>query len=297
MLYSESLTFVNSSGQSAVLSDAELSTMWEMRNRSGFTAPDVELIKQKYVNGINKVFRRIVLPRTVRMNFVLIGETTVERDQLFADLVNKLMNVDQGVNGKLYVTTTAGTTYILNCAYSAGLNITDEYRKFHRFTLEFYAEDPYFYSEDVEASISIGGDEVITLAQDLYLGGWALGWARISGTGYFNNPLGRIIDPVFRITGSRTYLKITQVATGKVIEFTNLVMQNTDTIVIDTRERYKTADIVHADGSKESILGRYVWNNVDMSMPLPAGSNAISVESLGEPDDLEVILSLTYLSV
>lgn len=297
MQYSESLIFVNSSGEWAILSDEGTRSMWELRNRSGFSAPDVELITQKYVNGINKIFRRIVLPRTVTMNFVLIGETTVERDQLFADLVDKLMNVDNGVNGKLYVRTTSGATYILNCAYSSGLNITDEYRKFHRFSLEFFAEDPYFYSDGVEARISIGGDDVITLAENLYLGGWALGWARILGTGYVENPLGRKVDPVFRITGSRTDLKIIQVATGKSIEFRNLVMRNTDTIVIDTRERYKTAYIIHADGTKETMLGRYVWDNVDMSLPLEAGSNALFVESFGEPDNLEVIMSLPYLSV
>lgn len=297
MQYSESLIFVNSSGEWAILSDEGTRSMWELRNRSGFTAPDVELITQKYVNGINKVYRRIVLPRTVRMNFVLVGETTVERDQLFSELVEKLMNVENGVNGKLYVRTTSGTTYVLNCAYSAGLNITDEYRKFHRFSIEFYAEDPYFYSDGVESRISIGGDDVITLAEDLYLGGWALGWARISGTGYVENPLGRTIDPVFRITGSRTDLKITLVATGKSIEFQNLVMLPTDTIVIDTRERYKTADIIHADGTKETMLGRYVWTNVDMSLPMAAGSNAIVVESFGEPNNLEVLMSANYLSV
>ena len=143
-------------------------------------------------------------------------------------------------------------------------------------------------------------DSALYLVLDLkavYYDDWALGWARILGTGYVENPLGRKVDPVFRITGSRTDLKITQVATGKSIEFRNLVMRNTDTIVIDTRERYKTADIIHADGTKETMLGRYVWDNVDMSLPLEAGSNALFVESFGEPDNLEVIMSLPYLSV
>ena len=296
MEYSESLIFVNSSGEWAILSDEGTRPMWELRNRSGFTAPDIELITQKYVNGINKVVGRIILPRTIRMNFVLVGETTVERDQLFAELVEKLMNTDKGENGKLYVRTTSGQTYVLNCAYSSGLNITDEYRKFHRFTLEFYAEDPYFYSDDVTAEIDFGGSGIITLSDTLTLGGWALGWGTISGSGAVINPFTRALDPVFRIAGSRASITIMQTATGKVIQFDGLTMGGQDTIVIDTRDRYKTAYIQHADGTRDSILGNMNWNNPDLSMPMLAGGNAIEVESVGLGRPLEVTLALSYLS-
>lgn len=296
MEYSESLIFVNSSGEWAILSDEGTRPMWELRNRSGFTAPDIELITQKYVNGINKVVGRIILPRTIRMNFVLVGETTVERDQLFAELVEKLMNTDKGENGKLYVRTTSGQTYVLNCAYSSGLNITDEYRKFHRFTLEFYAEDPYFYSDDVTTEISFGGSGIITLSDTLTLGGWALGWGAISGSGTVVNPFTRALDPVFRIAGSRASITIRQTATGKVIQFDGLTMGGQDTIVIDTRDRYKTAYIQHADGTRESILGNMNWNNPDLSMPMLSGGNAIEVESVGQGRPLEVTLALSYLS-
>ena len=296
MEYSESLIYVNSSGEWAILSDEGTRSMWELRNRSGFTAPDIELITQKYVNGINKVVGRIILPRTIRMNFVLVGETTVERDQLFAELVEKLMNTDKGENGKLYVRAVSGQTYVLNCAYSSGLNITDEYRKFHRFTLEFYAEDPYFYSDDVTAEIDISGGGAITLSETLTLGGWALGWGTISGTGTVTNPFTRALDPIFRITGARPGIMIRQVATGKVIQFENLIMANTDTIVIDTRDRYKTAYIQHADGTRDSILGNMNWNNPDLSMPMLSGGNLIEVESIGLNSPLEVTLALSYLS-
>ena len=285
MEYSESLIFVNSSGEWAILSDAGTRPMWELRNRSGFTAPDIELITQKYVNGINKVVGRIILPRTIRMNFVLVGETTVERDQLFAELVEKLMNTDKGENGKLYVRTTSGQTYVLNCAYSSGLNITDEYRKFHRFTLEFYAEDPYFYSDDVTAEIDFGGSGLITLSDTLTL-----------GSGAVVNPFTRALDPVFRIAGSRTGIVIRQTATGKVIQFDGLTMSGSDVIVIDTRDRYKTAYIQHADGTRDSILGNMDWNNPDLSMPMLAGGNNIEVESVGIGSPLEVTLALSYLS-
>ena len=296
MEYSESLIYVNSSGEWAILSDEGTRPMWELRNRSGFTAPDIELITQKYVNGINKVVGRIILPRTIRMNFVLVGETTVERDQLFAELVEKLMNTDKGENGKLYVRTTSGQTYVLNCAYASGLNITDEYRKFHRFTLEFYAEDPYFYSDDVTAEISFGGSGIITLSDTLTLGGWALGWGAISGSGAVINPFTRALDPVFRISGARTDIMIRQTATGKVIQFDGLMMTGSDVIVIDTRDRYKTAYIQHADGTRDSILGNMDWNNPDLSMPMLAGGNNIEVESVGIGSPLEVTLALSYLS-
>ena len=89
---------------------------------------------------------------------------------------------------------------------------------------------------------------------------------------------------------------IRQVATGKVIQFENLIMANTDTIVIDTRDRCKTAYIQHADGTRDSILGNMNWNNPDLSMPMLSGGNLIEVESIGLNSPLEVTLALSYLS-
>ena len=296
MAYSESLIYVNSSGEMAVLSGGDTEYMWELLKRSGFTAPDVELITQKYVNGINKVLGRIVLPRTVRMNFVLVGDDVVERDERFAELVAKLMNVEKGENGKLYVGAPSGKGYVLNCAYSSGLNITDEYKKFHRFTLEFYASDPYFYSEEEVSYIDLEASDVITLSDDLTLGGWCLGWGDLSGTGMVDNQLGQSVDPVFRISGSRASLKITNLVTGKSLEFADMDLEPTDTIIIDTRERYKTAYVLHANGKTDSILGNMIWTTTDLSLPLATGNNTFSVKSFGEIDKLEVAASLSYLS-
>ena len=89
---------------------------------------------------------------------------------------------------------------------------------------------------------------------------------------------------------------IRQVATGRIIQFDGLTMATTDTIVIDTRDRYKTAYIQHADGTRDSILGYMDWNNPDLSMPMLAGGNMIEVESFGLDRPLEVTLALSYLS-
>ena len=292
----ESLIYINSSGERSILTDGETRSMWELRNRSGFTAPDVELITQKYVNGIMRVIARRLLPRTVRMNFVLVGQTTTQRDTLFFELVEKLMNVSNGENGKLYVKRSNGQTVVLNCAYSSGLNITDEYRKFHRFTLEFYAEDPYFYNEDAKSVINLSEGNMITLSEDLYLSGWCLGWAHIAGGGTAVNPFERTVYPVYKIAGSRNQLKLVNSTTGVSMEFRDMDLLATDTIYIDTREQYKRAYVVHADGSSESILGHLNWANSDISMPLVSGNNFIQVFSFGEVFPLEITSTITYLS-
>ena len=41
----------------------------------------------------------------------------------------------------------------LNCVYSGGMNITEEYRHLHKFTIEFYAADTYFYGLETEYDV------------------------------------------------------------------------------------------------------------------------------------------------
>ena len=228
---------------------------------------------------------------------VVTGATTAQRDALFFDMVDKLINVGGGEIGKLWITRSDGSVVYLNCAYSSGLKVVEQYRKFHLFTLEFYAEDPYFYSQDIVQDVElVESSEPITLSDDLYLNGWKLDWAMSGGVNMVTNPYTHQADPIYKISGVRVNLTILNSTISKSLQFDDLNMALGDAIVIDTRERQRSAYIEHPDGSVTDILGNLLWSNVDLSLPLAPGSNYLSVSSLGEAADLEISISMTTLS-
>jgi hypothetical protein len=293
----ESLIYENASGNRVILSDRSVSANWELVGRSGFSAPEVELITQKYINGQEKIVGRIIKPRTVSINMVVTGATTAQRDALFFDMVDKLINVGGGEIGKLWITRSDGSVVYLNCAYSSGLKVVEQYRKFHLFTLEFYAENPYFYSQDIVQDVElVESSEPITLSDDLYLNGWKLDWAMSGGVNMVTNPYTHQADPIYKISGVRVNLTILNSTISKSLQFDDLDMALGDAIVIDTRERQRSAYIEHPDGSVTDILGNLLWSNVDLSLPLAPGNNYLSVSSLGEAADLEISISMTALS-
>lgn len=291
------LVYVNASGVRTVLSGESVSDCWELRGRYGFSAPDVELVTQKYINGQTKIVGRIIKPRTVTVNMIVREDTRAKRDKAFFDMVEALIDVDGGDIGRLYVLRSDYTWAYLNCAYASGLKVKDEYKLFHRFTLEFYAEDPYFYSEDIIETVELSqtGD-YFTLGEDLTLGNWCLDWTtNASGSGVVDNPFNHEADPIYRIAGFRTDLTISR--GSKSLSFDGLDMEQVDVIVIDTRERYKQAYILHPDGTRTDILGNLVWTDADLSLPLAPGYNTIHVESnLGADTNLEVVFTMTALS-
>lgn len=293
----ESLIYENASGNRVILSDRSVSANWELVGRSGFSAPEVELITQKYINGQEKIVGRIIKPRTVSINMVVTGATTAQRDALFFDMVEKLINVGGGEIGKLWITRSDGSVVYLNCAYSSGLKVVEQYRKFHLFTLEFYAEDPYFYSQDIVQDVElVESSEPITLNDDLYLNGWKLDWAMSGGVNMVTNPYTHQADPIYKISGVRVNLTILNSTISKSLQFDDLDMALGDAIVIDTRERQRSAYIEHPDGSVTDILGNLLWSNMDLSLPLVPGNNYLSVSSLGEAADLGISISMTALS-
>ena len=140
--------FVNSQGKTVYLSVPGNRNYFELMGRSGFTAPEVDIFSEKYANGQTRYFGKAIKPRTCRMNMLVRGKDQAERDRIFFDMLNVLLDVDGGEEGKLYVKTSDGVMYYLKCVYSAGAKITEQYKTIHKFALEFYAADPWFYRED-----------------------------------------------------------------------------------------------------------------------------------------------------
>ena len=295
----ESLRFMNGSGEEIVLSDPTTTKWWELRGRPGFTAPEIEIISQKYANGVTKILRRLLTPRSVSMNMVITGDTTEERDASFFAMISKLMDVNGGNTGKLYARRSDGVEVYLNCAYSSGLSIVEEYRKFHRFTLEFYAPDPYFYKDLEDTTIEVHEGSFLTLSDTLMFGYYhKIGEFISEGSGVIMNTSGEYLQPVIRLQGVRGSITITNADSGYSIVISGLTMTNGQTLVIDTRDDSKNIYIENPDGTTIQA-GQYLeWSNTDYEFPIIPGENHISyVGSSGSVvEKLEFSTAQRYLS-
>ena len=287
----EALSYVNPSGKTVKISDTSVTKYWELRGRSGFAAPDVELITQKFANGTTKVLKRFIAPRTVRINMVLVGDTTAERDQYFAEMVRDLIDIGGGNTGQLYITRSDGTTVYLNCIYSSGMNVVDEYRKFHRFTLEFYASDPYFYKDQTW----------ITLMENRSGGGsiYSLMGPPITVVNNGDAP----IQPVIRIKNSVSdnapWMNFR--INGTVIfsiYFRNITTY--DTFVIDTRDNSKDIYIIDSINRITSAWNELMWSVSSMDVNIPVGTSEVSIDFGGAYNltigKAEMLLANRFLS-
>lgn len=137
--------FVNSAGKKAILSSPDNRHLWELRGRTGFTAPQYDLFYEKFASGKTHYFGKSLKPRTPTMKMVCVGKDSAERDRVFFNMVDILMDINETTEGKLYLKRFDGVMVYLNCVYSSGLDITEEYKKLHKFTLEFFAADPLYY--------------------------------------------------------------------------------------------------------------------------------------------------------
>ena len=291
----KTLVYENPSGVQTILSSPAMTNYWEVGRRKGFTAPSVKIITQKYVNGNVRIVNTIKEPRTVSVTMILTGKTEASRDKYFHDMVDRLMDTTKGDVGKLYIMRSDGLKVHLNCSYASGLDVVDQYKNLSKFTLEFYAADPYFYGVESIQTAEWNEDD-ITLSDTLTLGIWCLGWNYLSTTKLLRNKLYGSVDPIYEIEGSRKNIMIRNSSVRTFIEFDDLHMTNGDTLVIDTRERYKRAYIRHADGTETSAMGSLRWKTISLSLPVPPGDSYLRAESMGANYPLNVIMMNQYLS-
>ena len=275
-----SLVYENASGVRTVLSDSAVSENWELRGRKGFTAPEVDIITQRYASGVTKILKRITEPRTVSVNMVIVGDNREDRDELFFEMIGKLMDITNGEVGRLYAMRSDGTEVYLNCAYSSGLSIVEEYKKFHRFTLDFYAADPYFYRDLEDVTILLPPEAKITLRDGLYLGqGHVLGETTGQGEGVIVNHSSEALQPVIKVGSVSGQFEITNLTTGDRLHLINVNTGRNGVLWIDTREATKSIYIEYSDGTRVSAGQCLDWSNIDLQFPIVSGENRIIFEA------------------
>ena len=271
-----SIYFINSQGERADLYFSLSPWFWEMGHRRGFTAPEVELYKQKYANGTTKVLKKKPKPRTVSMKMIAMGSSRSERDAVFFDMVAKLIDLSgDGKNGRLYVMRSDGTEVYLNCVYSSGLDIEEQYRKYHTFTLEFYGADPYFYKDAPNTVIEVPASQKLTLGDDLFLGTHTLGETSGTASGIVTNTGSAPLQPVIKVIGVYGGITIKNNTTGAEIALTNIAVPDGWTLVIDTRDDTKDIYMLDTEGGTHPA-GQYLdWENLDFDFDIASGENDI----------------------
>ena len=137
--------FINSKGKKTVLSSPQNRNYWEIGGRRGFSAPDVDIFSQKFASGETKFFGKALKPRTCSLRIICKGKDTAELDKFFFDMLDTLMDNGSDEEGRLYLKRSDGTPVYLNCVYSGGMNVEEQYRRFRMFNVEFFAADPLFW--------------------------------------------------------------------------------------------------------------------------------------------------------
>ena len=293
------LCYVNASGKEVVLSSPDISRWFELRGRTGFTAPEIELIKQKYANGKTKILKRQLKPRQVSVTMMVTGSSEAERDRVFFEMISRLMDIDGGDVGKLYVRRCDGMVVYLNCAYSSGLSVYEEYRRFQKFTLEFYAPDVYFYRDLDDVTVNVNYGNFLTLNDNLLFGNYhKIGEFDSSGSGDVLNTGTENLQPVIRLQHVVGSVRIANESANNEITIKGIQMASGQTLVIDTRDDYKSIYIVNEDGLTIQA-GQYLdWSNQDYYFPIIPGNNHISFSGSegSKIDKLTISMAQRYLS-
>lgn len=141
--------FVNSQGKSTVLLSPENRQYWQQGGRYGFSSPEVDNFTKKFASGMTRFFGKTLKERHCGIRMILRGSTPADCDRVFAEMLDVLLDIDGTGEGKLYIRRYDGTMVFLNCVYASGMNIVEQYKRFKKFTVEFLAADPMFYTEQV----------------------------------------------------------------------------------------------------------------------------------------------------
>jgi len=138
--------FVNSKGKTAFLSTPDSKNYWEMKGRSGFTAPQIDNFYEKFASGNAVYFGKALKPRHCSMKMLCKGRNSEECDRVFYNMLSVLLDADGSGEGRLYIKRPNAERLYLNCVYSGGMDIAEQYRKYKKFSIEFFAANPWFYA-------------------------------------------------------------------------------------------------------------------------------------------------------
>ena len=250
------LSYITSAGDEIILSCDSYKKWWECYGRSGFAAPPLKHITQEYADGAMDTLAIEVAPRTLTIQMVVSGATSMERDAILQDIASRLIQVGHRRQnwGKLKIRKADGSYVYIDCAYVGGMeDISQTLPRLQLFTLNFYAGQAYFYDEDETAySIDIYKSSGL-LRFPFYFGpNTHFLSAGMDFTRIINLPSFRAY-PIITVTGPAECIRFESVTTGRVIEIDqSFYLARGETITIDTRPNQQTVILTRRDGTEEN---------------------------------------------
>ena len=271
------LSYITAAGDEIVLSCQDYKKWWECYGRSGFTAPPLKHITQEYADGALDTLAIEIAPRTLTIQMVVSGDTSMERDAILQDIASRLIQVGHKQSwGRLKIQKTDGTIAYIDCAYIGGMDgISQTLPRLQQFTLTFYSGKAYFYDE-TETTYNI----------DIYQSTGLLHFpfhfgsdTHFLGAGlYFTRTItlsGFRAYPVITITGYVESLRIENATTGKAIEFGNgFYLLRGESVIIDTNPFRRSVTIIREDGHEENGFN-FLTEETDLDWFLAMGNNKI----------------------
>lgn len=271
------LSYITAAGDEIVLSCKGYKKMWECYGRSGFTAPPLKHIKQELADGSLDTLAIEVSPRTLTVQMVVSGETSLDRDAILLDIASRLIQVGNKRDwGKLRIQKTDGSYSYIDCAYIGGMEgINQTMPRLQQFALNFYAGKAYFYDENETVyDLDIYQSEGLlhfpfNFGADTHFHGAGIYFTRYITLESFR------AYPVITITGYVGSLRLENATTGAAIEFSDeFFLLRGESVVIDTNPFRRSVTITHLDGTEENGF-RYLTEQTNLDWPLVLGSNEI----------------------
>lgn len=251
--------FVNSQGKRAVLASPQNNNYWVTSGRSGFSAPDVEIFSEKLASGRTQYMGKCLKPRTCSLKMICRGKTSAEKDKIFLDMLDTLLDAEGSGEGRLYYRRYDGSMVYLNCVYTGGMNVVKQYEKFQQFTLPFYAADPTYYVvanavaiPRTQSTVTVNNNTDKNMCFYMIVGGYNANW-NISGT-------------------------ITNTTTSKMLRFSNERPYSSIGnyyVVVDLREHQKNAYLYSLrEKTRRSMYG-LLKSNSDLDFAIVPGQNTV----------------------
>lgn len=268
----ESVIYVTADGDEIILSSEHTRYRWETVGRAGFKAPEVKTESRVYANGTSRTLASVLQPREVTLQMVITAPTRADAAALYDSLVSRLLQTGARDDwGKLVLRRADGSWVCLDCIYTGGLNITEEYPRIYQFALTFEAGDPYFY--DLEETVLEPSrlESLIYLDDDLFLGDWTL----LDGlTSVTIDNTGEQFYPVFEITGPASVIRVTNEATGQTVAMdADFRLVSGQTLTIDCRENLRGITLTE-NGEESDITYRLALGS-SLVFPLVKGANTL----------------------
>lgn len=271
------LSYITSAGDEIILSCKGYKKWWECYGRSGFSAPPLKHITQEYADGALDTLAIEVAPRTLTIQMVVNGESSLDRDMILQDIASRLVQVGHKQDwGKLKIQKTDGSYSYIDCAYIGGMdNISQSMPRLQLFTLNFYSGKAYFY----DGTETIYDIDIYKSTGLLHFPFWFGENTHFLGAGvYFTRHIsleGFKAYPVITITGYVKTLRLENKTTGRAIEFSSgFFLLRGETVTIDTNPKKRSVVITRQDGTEENGFN-FLTEDTNLDWFLTIGTNEI----------------------